>query len=60
MVQKGPVRRDHTTNKKFGYNKDGVTLDFTLRTDVKIELVAFLEMLKQAVVDVQEELNKFK
>lgn len=43
-------------NRRFDYSKGDVRLDFTLRTDVKIQLKSFLELLKRAVVDVEEEL----
>jgi hypothetical protein len=42
----------------FGYTLDGVGFNVTLRTDIKKELVAFLEILEQARADISAELRK--
>jgi len=44
-------------NRNFSYSKGVCNLSFTLRTDVKIELKDFLELLKVAVKEVEEELT---
>lgn len=46
-----------TRLKNFNYVKGNVQLAFNLRTDVKTELKAFLELLNKAVKDVQKELE---
>jgi len=52
------VKKNNTTNKSFSYSKGKVSLNFTLRTDVKNELKDFNDLLKVAQKEVQEELNK--
>lgn len=52
------VETNNTTNKSFSYKKGGVTLNFTLRNDIKTELKDFLELLKVAQIDVEEEIKK--
>ena len=47
------------TTKKFDYELNGVTLDFTLRVDVKKELKSFKELLVRGLEDVNTELEKF-
>jgi len=44
----------------FSYTLDGVSFNVTLRTDIKKELVSFLEILERAKVDVSAELAKLK
>lgn len=53
-----PLKKDHAENKTFSYSKDGVTLNFTLRIDIKKQLVAFEEMLVEAIKDVKEQIGK--
>ena len=58
---KGTIKQDHTENKSFHFEKDGIRLDFTLRIDVKKELLSFDEILKEAQKIVEEELKiRFK
>ena len=47
------------TRKKFDYELDGITLNFTLRIDIIKELKAFKEILEEATNDVIDELDKF-
>lgn len=54
---KNITARDHTQNKAFNYSRNGVTLNFTLRTDIKQELKDFLELLNEAVKDVSAEIT---
>ena len=51
------VKTDNTTSKNFKYSKNKVQLSFTLRVDIKNELKDFLELLKTAVAEVEEELK---
>ena len=48
------IKNNSTTSKNFSYSKGAVSLNFTLRNDVKTELKDFSELLKVA----QEEVNK--
>ena len=52
VLQKNP-----TEQRTFDYAKGGVTLRFTLRTDIKSELIDFLELLKEAVEDVTKQIE---
>jgi len=47
-----------STSRIFEYEKKGITLKFTLRTDTKDELDIFLKLLKVAIIDVENEINK--
>lgn len=51
------VKSDNTTTKKFSYSKGKVSLNFTLRIDIKNELKDFLELLKVAQKEVESELK---
>jgi hypothetical protein len=51
------VKTDNKTTKNFSYSKGKVSLTFTLRIDVKNELKDFLELLKVAQKEVEEELK---
>lgn len=46
--------------KDFNYVLGNIVLNFTLRTDIKAQLVAFKEILTRATKDVDAELAKFK
>ena len=52
------IKNNSTTSKNFSFSKGVVSLNFTLRNDVKTELKDFLELLKVAQVEVTNELNK--
>ena len=54
---KGLLRSEHIQRREFSYAIDDVTLNFTLRTDVKVELKKFSKLLEQAVKDVNEEIK---
>lgn len=41
-------------NRDFSYSKGDVHLNFTLRVDIKTQLRDFLEILKTAVIEVEE------
>ncbi len=51
------ITSDSKTNKNFNYTKGKVSLSFTLRIDIKNELKDFLELLKVATEEVEEELK---
>ena len=42
--------------KTFNYSKNGVTLSFSLRTDVKNQLIDFKEILETALSDINKEI----
>ena len=52
------IETNNTTFKNFSYSKGKVSLNFSLRTDIKQELKNFLELLKVAQEEVLEELKK--
>lgn len=52
------TKHDHRVNKTFNYDRNGVTLGFTLRIDKKDELKIFEGLLAEALEDVREEINK--
>ena len=49
---------EQITKKTFNYELDGVAINFTMRTDVKRELVAGVKILEKAISDFQEEIKK--
>jgi len=57
MFNFNQVKTNNVTNKTFNYAKGKVTLNFTLRTDVKNELKDFLELLKVAQEEVKNEIE---
>ncbi len=52
------IETNNTTFKNFSFSKGVVSLNFTLRNDVKTELKDFSELLKVAQEEVLEELKK--
>ena len=50
------VKKESTVTKSFNYQVEKVSLSFKLRTDIKTELKNFLECLKVAQKEVEEEL----
>ena len=54
------VKSENKTTKNFSYSKGKCNLNFTLRTDIKSELHDFLELLKTAVAEVEEDLKLIK
>jgi hypothetical protein len=54
------VTSNNKISKAFEYKKGKVQLSFSLGLDTKSELKDFLELLKVAQSDVEEELNKIK
>jgi hypothetical protein len=54
------VTSNNKISKAFEYKKGEVQLSFSLGLDTKDNLKDFLELLKVAQSDVEEELNKIK
>jgi len=46
--------------RTFNYSKGNVTLNFTLRTDITMDLIDFKELLKLALDDVSMILDEIK
>lgn len=57
MTDKKILQTNNTTSKNFSYSKGDVSLNFSLRTDIKQQLKDFLEILKVAIKDVEEQLK---
>ncbi len=58
-MQKGIIKKEQVPQKKYNYELEGVTLNFTLRQDVKNEMVKFSKLLEQAIKDIDLDLTKF-
>jgi len=58
LVREGFTSRQFNYTKQVAGTAQDTSLNFSLRTDVKNELKAFLELLEAAVVDVKEEILK--
>lgn len=57
MPAEPPLQIDINTIRQFRYNKGAVNLNFDLNITKRQELADFVELLKQAVIDVGETLN---
>ena len=57
-IKKTTVQNNSTTSKNFSYTKGNVSLSFNLRTDIKQDLKDFSELLKVAILEVDNEINK--
>ena len=55
---KKKLENTSTTSKTFNYKKGEVVLNFTLRTDEKTQLKDFWEILKTAITEVEQEIEK--
>lgn len=53
-----PVVRSSAINRDYGYKRGEVNLDFTLRADIKDEMVIFLQLMELAKADIEEQLSK--
>ncbi len=49
---------NNTTSKNFSYTKGEVSLNFSLRTDIKQGLKNFKELLIKALEDITEEIER--
>ncbi len=52
------LKQNHVTNRTFSYSKGDVSLNFTLRIDIKDQLKDFKELLEKAVEEVSEEIER--
>lgn len=59
-MKKTIIQTNNTTNKNFFYSKGRVSLNFTLRNDIKQDLKDFLELLQRSVQDVESEIKNIK
>jgi hypothetical protein len=58
MANKQPLTKLITTKKEFSYQKGLVSLNFTLKTDIKSELEDFRSCLDLAIQDIDNVLNE--
>ena len=58
MFEKKILKINNTTNKNFSYSLGAVSLNFSLRTDIKQDLKDFAECLKVAIDEVNTEISK--
>lgn len=58
QIAKQTIQSNNIQRKEFNYEKNGVKLNFTLRTDVKGELNIFKELMLRGVEDINTELKK--
>jgi hypothetical protein len=52
------VKNNNTVMKNYSYEKNKITLSFNLRTDIKHQMKDFLELLKVAQKEIEEDLSK--
>lgn len=52
------IERSHAVNKTYSYKKGNVTLDFTLNLGVKSHLKDFIDLLTQAIIEVEADLKQ--
>jgi hypothetical protein len=52
------IQANHEQWEKWDYAKSGCTLKFDLRTDIKIQMVTYVELLKLALDSVQAKLDE--
>lgn len=58
-IQKSVIQKaEQKVVKNFGYQKDGINLEFSLRVDVKKDLNIFLELMDAASRDIKNELAR--
>lgn len=55
--QKPILKSDPSTSKNYSYELGTVALRFSLRTDIKGDMKAFLEILAQATADITKDLK---
>lgn len=58
--QKKILTTTNESKKTFNYALDGISINFTLRTDIKKELKAGVEILERAIEDFKKELSTIK
>lgn len=55
-----PVTSTHVQRKEYSFQKNNVTLSFTLRQDQADEMTTFLELLEAAKTDLTKDLESIK
>lgn len=61
MASKKPVLQAATVQRKdYSYTLGNIKLSFTLRTDVKMELKAWLDLMERAREDIVKDLAEMK
>ena len=55
---KNTIQKETSTRRAFSYMKNKCNLSFTLRTDIKQELLDFKEILSEAIKDIEEQLKQ--
>ena len=54
--KKNTIESKPVVNKQYSYSLNGITLSFTLRTDIDTEMKDFLELMKRASSDIATDL----
>jgi hypothetical protein len=54
------VKNNNETMKTYSYEKNKIILKFQLRTDIKHQMKDFLEMLKVAQREIEEDIKNLK
>ena len=54
------MEKEIQEKKTFSYMVDNVTLTFTLRVDIRDEMIIFYKMLDEAQNDIKKEIDKIK
>ena len=57
MFKKKQLQTSNETKKTFNFSKGSVSLNFTLRVDIKTELKDFLELLKASQLEIENQLK---
>lgn len=57
---KGVLQTNNVTSKNFSYQLDGVSLNISLRTDIKKDMVSMLKILDRCKADIEDEIKKIK
>lgn len=52
------ITQVHIPNKQYSYELDGIQLNFTLRQDVKKDMISFKKLCEQAMKDIDVDLEK--
>lgn len=60
MVKEKLLEKHLVTEKTFSYQKEGVSLKFTLEVDNSSQLRKFKDLLEVALTDIDEELEGMK
>ena len=53
------IKSKQATNKVFEYEKEGLTLKFTLNIDSKKDLAIFKDIMSEGLKDLDKELEKY-